>query len=215
MNEIKQTCPQKAHLEMYSLIGHADGNSKQLKEHLANCPDCRNKARKYQLFYHILARELNKPISNRVLSFAKSLHANQSLFSLFICDPQGLKMLGHGDPYRLRLLFTAQGEKGRSKLFEYNLAQTPRDKIILRFITDFEQKSNLVYLWNPTPIEYSRVSIDFPTIQRVSFNSIGAAHIPYISVSDLHEQIIYLHKGPATETETSFEKILKGILWET
>ncbi len=215
MNEIKQTCPQKIHLELYSLIGHANGDANRLQQHLKTCPVCRNKAQKYKLFYHILARELNKPLSNKVLNFAKSLSTNQSLFSLFIGDAQGIKMLGHGDPYRLRLIFSAQGEKGRTKLFEYNLAKIPRDKIALRFITDLEQNSNLLYLWNPKATDYRRVSIDFPAIQNISFNSIGAAHIPYISASDLHEQIIYLHKGPPNQTETCFEKILKGILWES
>ncbi len=211
---IQRHCPDSKRLEMLLLdVDPRDAERKRLQLHLQQCSKCRQESKEIDAFYNILVKEMQRPVSNRLLDFSQKLCNNKTLVALFDCEPLDEKPNGHGKGYHVKLLHLSSQDPAKS-MTQFDLNALPKDHIILRLVIDPDCQTTVCYLWNAVLEEYENWTIDLPFGDDpflVATN--GAVKIPYLFHDRLDDKNVYFNfRQKSLQETTRFEKILESIV---
>ncbi|MBN1997468.1 hypothetical protein JW935_07955 [candidate division KSB1 bacterium] len=159
--------------------------------HVDECTDCNKKHEEISNFYGILLREIQKPISNQVLDFAKKLGASDIKYGFVLCEPMPHLNSNSGKAFRTKLLFTENGKAGSNTLSKIDLKKIPNRYIALRAMTDPKVNNLLLFLWSPDNDNFIDWTLQMPGTQKIKFNAAGASKIADLKINWLDNKLVY------------------------
>jgi hypothetical protein len=206
-------CFSAVHLELLCLDETVQ--DPRIHSHVKGCMGCHENMDEIETFYDIFTDELRKPISNRVLEFAKQVNIEQIMYGLILCEPVPFSDGDHGKAYQTKLVFAGNGELGKNKLAGYNFSIIPAQDLAVRVMTDPAVNKLLLFLWSPNNIDFFDWTLFIPSqAENIRFNSAGAGKINGIDINDLNDKVIYLRPGMTQWIDkTRFESISEAIFF--
>jgi hypothetical protein len=187
-------CFSAIHFELLCLDDHAAGAATPypVSQGLANQDDLGD----YDAFYTILVDEIRKPISNKVLEFAKHVNPEEIQYGLVMCEPISYMNGDQDIAYQTNLIFSGNGELGKNKLNGFNSLKIPPQHIVIRVMTDPTVDNLLLFLWSPEKIDFFNWTLFIPsTAEKIQFNPAGAGKISHLAINDLNDKLIYFRAG--------------------
>jgi len=208
-------CPSELQLELLFLDeGLTEDERKRTQMHLQQCERCRENAKYFETFYSILSLEVAKIVPNQVLDFAKSLSAGCK-YGLFICEPIPESINGHGQAYRAKLVFSANGEAGAGVLSDFKISAIPKYHVAMRVMSDSSCNGALICIGTREQFDYHDWKLYIPgVVDQVMFNESGAARVPGVNLEKINNKIVYFDISLEPDSEKSrFQKIKDATLF--
>ncbi len=208
-------CFSPLYLELLCLDSSTSGKDSTADPHVENCDVCRKEQEEISNFYGILLHEIQKPISNRVLDFAKKLGASDIKYGLILCEPMPHMDSDTGRAFRTKLLFTENGKAGSQTLSTFDLKNIPNRYIALRAMTDPKVNNLLLFLWSPDNENFVDWTLQMPGTQKIKFNAAGATKIKDLKINWLDNKVVYFkgNNSPWID-KTRFQTINDSIFYE-
>ncbi|OGC06795.1 hypothetical protein A2V82_08560 [candidate division KSB1 bacterium RBG_16_48_16] len=210
----KGLCPNQKQLEMLCLdVGLNEEERKRTQMHLQQCESCSAKVKDFDSFYSVLIQEITRPVTNKVLDFAKTLSRSDVIYGLIACEPLPEGNNGKGHAYKARLIFSANGYGGEKKLADFSIKDLNKLEINIRWMTDSQYDSTLLYLLTQGTEDYKDWKLHIPGVsEQVRFNSAGAAVIPNINLTKLDNKILYFDsEANESEEENRLVRLAKAV----
>jgi hypothetical protein len=210
----KSLCPSQRQLELLCLdVGLNEEDRKRAQMHLQQCESCSEKVKEFDYFYSLLIQEITKPVTNKVLDFVKSLSRSEVMYGLISCEPLPESNNGKGHAYKARLIFSVNGDGGEKRLADVNIKDLNKLDINIRWMTDPQHDSTLLYLLTQVAEDYKDWKLHLPGVsEQVRFNSAGAAIIPNINLAKLDNKILYFDsESIESEEENRLVRLAKAI----
>jgi len=195
-NKALVPCPSKRELELFCLeTGLSRAERLRVQRHLAQCGYCRRIFRNLDRFYSLLAQEMQKPITNLAIDFAKTFAPKPVCYGLLVCIPVPRKNLRAAKAYRTCLVFSANGKPGLRKLRDYDLKQIPKEWLALRLYTDPFFGEMSVCLWQRDLVDASPYQLRWSEAEDVlAFNQSGKSCMAMADFTQLDDRLVYLSK---------------------
>jgi len=211
-NKALSPCPSRRELELFCLqTGLSRAEKLRVQRHLVQCGKCRRTRRILDRCNDLLCLEMQRPVTNTALDLAKSLAPKQVRYGLLICTPSPDEDQRSAKAYRTRLVFSANGEAGRSKLRDFDLKKIPQGSLALRMYTDPMEQELLLFLWEPEPREGRPDRLRWSGRRAsISFNQIGAGCMALSDFSHLDNQLVFFSKAINKKSNLRRWKILCG-----
>jgi hypothetical protein len=182
------------HLELLCL--DETDHETNITSHVKECFGCHETMDEMEKFYSIFTDEIRKPISNKVLEFAKQINSEQIIYSLILCEPVPFSDGVHGKAYQTKIIFTGNGELGKNKLTGYEINKIPAHDVAVRVMTDPVADKLLLFLWSPNNIDFFDWTLFIPSqAEKIRFNSAGAGKINGSDIDTLNDKVIYLRSS--------------------
>jgi len=184
--------------------------SRQEKEtvhqHIKTCLVCRKKFAGLGLLYSQVYKELQKPVSNKVLDLAKRINHSDTNIGLVVCEPLTRK---HQETrFRTKLVFTANGKSGKN-FQDFDFSTLPDRSIAIRAMIDKKHDKVLLYLWARNNNGFERYTLSFPEpIKNLEFSSSGVSESHFINIEDFDNKVIHLEKQKATVSNKKKKSLL-------
>ena len=173
----------------------------------------RNIIRDLKKYYGLLCEELNKPVSNKVIDFAKRTGSSKAKYGLILCKPVPEENNRYGSAYLAELVFIANGVRGKKRLDDFDLDSVPAHHIAVRAMTDPGCENTILFLHSSAADDYLNWILNLPgTVEEICFSSAGFTKIPVSEIEKLDGRLFYFGMSSDRPTSKSYiERIRNAI----
>ncbi len=209
INGRQKLCPTDQRFELLSLESDLiNGDKKRTQIHLQQCEECRDRFQDLDGFYAFFVQEINKPITNSALDFAKNISMNDVKYGLLIGDPVPEMTNGHGFAYRTKLQFIGNGTYNPNKLASFKDKLAPQ-QLSIRFMTDPHCNATMIFVHTMEHASLKGWAVKLPGSAEAVLNQPGAGKVQSLDLKKLDNQIVYLRKTDGLIPENNEKRIEK------
>ncbi len=203
-NTVIKKCPDTLELEKQYLRAATDHKCRvQTAGHVNHCPSCRQELQEINGIYKFTVKELNTPVSGKVLDFACKISGREVQKEYFFCIPALKKTLSNSRAFLIKMLLTENSAMNKT-FAGLKSDKLPVSALGMRAIADQSLQNVCLYFETKKPVDFIKYSISIPgLVEHVRLSGNGTAILPFLKIQDLHNKIIYF---------TGKEKIFKKSL---
>lgn len=208
-------CLNSFRLEIEKVMGTPSSTqTNRRQQHFDHCKRCRRNCETYSSFYTLLAKEICKPVSNKLLDFIKAHSKSILKGGVIVCSRMPQADRGNTKAYHTKLVFATNGNNGHSKLSYYDLSSMPEDQIIFRVLIDSDNQAYL-FLWTADLEHQNKRTFQLEdSSTKFRMNKSGAVKINCTSLKELDEKTVYFSKnGNGSAKEELLEQITNSVLF--
>lgn len=208
-------CPNSLLLEL-ECFGDFQSSAQRndLQQHFEHCKECNRISETLHNFYALLAEEIAKPVSNRLLDFIKSRIKSALKCGVIICNRQPQADHGNAQAYHTNLVFATNGQNEYGNFSHYDLSLISKGQIVLRVLQDTDNQA-YIFLWSPNASQLAKQTFQFADSPiKIHVNRTGAARINCASIEELDKKTIYFSEnGNGSEIESLQARIINSVLF--
>ena len=209
INGRKKLCPTDDQFELLSLESELlNGDKKRTQIHLQQCEVCRDRFQEIDGFYALFVQEINKPITNGTLDFAKQIGKSGVKYGLILCDPVPEMTNGHGFAYKTKIQFVANGAYNPQKLSSFKEKLAPH-QLSIRFMTDPDCNAVMIFVHTNEHVSLKGWALKLPGVGETILSQPGAGKIQSLDLKKMDNQIAYLRKIDDLVPEANERRIEK------